>query len=58
MAQITPLVGFNHFVLQGMTKREITYIARVAMPFCWLMVLAVLPVYLFPGIITWLPSHM
>ena len=58
MAQITPPVGFNLFVLQGMTKREITYIARVAMPFFWLMVLAVLLVYFFPGIITWLPSHM
>ena len=58
MAQITPPVGFNLFVLQGMTKREITYIARVAMPFFWLMVLAVLLVYFFPGIVTWLPSHM
>ena len=58
MAQITPPVGFNLFVLQGMTKREITYIAKVAMPFFWLMVLAVLLIYFFPGIITWLPSHM
>ena len=58
MAQITPPVGFNLFVLQGMTKREITYIARVAMPFFWLMVIAVLLIYVFPGIITWLPSHM
>ncbi len=58
MAQITPPVGFNLFVLQGMTKREITYIARVAMPFFWLMMLAVLLVYFFPGIITWLPNRM
>jgi len=58
MAQITPPVGFNLFVLQGMTKREITYIAKVAMPFFWLMVIAVLLIYVFPGIITWLPSHM
>jgi C4-dicarboxylate transporter, DctM subunit len=58
MAQITPPVGFNLFVLQGMTKREITYIAKVAMPFFWLMMVAVLLVYFFPGIITWLPSHM
>ena len=41
-----------------MTKREITYIARVAMPFFFLMVIAVLLIYFFPGIITWLPSHM
>ena len=58
MAQITPPVGFNLFVLQGMTKREITYIAKVALPFFWLMVLAVLLVYFFPSIVTWLPSHM
>ena len=58
MAQITPPVGFNLFVLQGMTKRDIAYIARVAMPFFWLMVVEVLLIYFFPGIITWLPSHM
>ena len=58
MAQITPPVGFNLFVLQGMTKRDIAYIARVAMPFFWLMVVAVLLIYFFPGIITCLPSHM
>ena len=58
MAQITPPVGFNLFVLQGMTKRDIGYIARVAMPFFWLMMAALLLIYLFPGIVTWLPSHM
>ena len=58
MAQITPPVGFNLFVLQGMTRREITYIGRVALPFFFLMVVAVMLVYFFPGIITWLPSHM
>ena len=41
MAQITPPVGFNLFVLQGMTKREITWIARVAFPLFLLMVVAV-----------------
>jgi tripartite ATP-independent transporter DctM subunit len=58
MAQVTPPVGFNLFVLQGMTKKEITYIAHVALPFFFLMVAAVLLIYFFPGIITWLPSHM
>ena len=32
MAQITPPVGFNLFVLQGMTKKQITWIARVTLP--------------------------
>jgi tripartite ATP-independent transporter DctM subunit len=58
MAQVTPPVGFNLFVLQGMTKREITWIGRVALPFFFLMVAAVLLVYLFPGLISWLPAQM
>ncbi len=58
MAQITPPVGFNLFVLQGMTKKEITYIAKVAMPFFFLMVAAVLLIYFVPGIVTWLPANM
>ncbi len=58
MAQITPPVGFNLFVLQGMTGRQLTYIARVTLPMFFLMVLAVILLYLFPGIITWLPQQM
>jgi C4-dicarboxylate transporter, DctM subunit len=58
MAQITPPVGFNLFVLQGMTKKEITYIAKVALPFFALMVVAVLLIYFVPGIVTWLPANM
>ncbi len=58
MAQITPPVGFNLFVLQGMTKKEITWIARASMPLFLLMLLAVLLLYFFPGIVTWLPSRM
>jgi C4-dicarboxylate transporter, DctM subunit len=58
MAQITPPVGFNLFVLQGMTKRDIAYIARVTLPFFFLMVAAVLLIYCFPGIVTWLPKNM
>jgi TRAP-type C4-dicarboxylate transport system permease large subunit len=58
MAQITPPVGFNLFVLQGMTKKEITWIARVSMPLFFLMVAAVALLYFFPGLVTWLPSRM
>ena len=58
MAQITPPVGFNLFVLQGMTKREIGWIASVTLPFFFLMLLAVALVYAFPQIITWLPARM
>jgi C4-dicarboxylate transporter, DctM subunit len=58
MAQITPPVGFNLFVLQGMTGREIGWLARVALPFFLLMVAAVALVWLFPGIVTALPARM
>ncbi len=58
MAQITPPVGFNLFVLQGMTQREIGYISRVTLPFFFLMLAAVALVYLFPQIATWLPAQM
>ncbi|MCV0438060.1 MAG: TRAP transporter large permease subunit [Hydrogenophaga sp.] len=58
MAQITPPVGFNLFVLQGMTQREITWIARVCAPYFFLMVLALLLLWWFPQIALWLPSRM
>jgi C4-dicarboxylate transporter DctM subunit len=58
MAQVTPPVGFNLFVLQGMTKREIGTIARAAFPFFLLMVVMVLVLYLFPALVTFLPQQM
>ena len=58
MAQITPPVGFNLFVLQGMTGRELPWIAKVAMPMFFLMCFAVVLLYVFPGIVTWLPQQM
>ncbi len=58
MAQITPPVGFNLFVLQGMTGRHLTWIARVALPMFGLMCLALALLYAFPGIVTWLPQQM
>jgi C4-dicarboxylate transporter DctM subunit len=58
MAQVTPPVGFNLFVLQGMTKREIGGIARAAFPFFLLMVLMVVLLYVFPQLVSFLPDHM
>jgi TRAP-type C4-dicarboxylate transport system permease large subunit len=58
MAQITPPVGFNLFVLQGMTRREIGWIARVTLPFFFLMIAAVALIYVFPQIVTFLPQQM
>ena len=58
MAQITPPVGFNLFVLQGMTKRGIGWIARVTLPLFALMVAAVGLIYFFPELVTFLPQQM
>ncbi|MDP4772933.1 MAG: TRAP transporter large permease subunit [Limnohabitans sp.] len=58
MAQITPPVGFNLFVLQSMTERQITWIARVCLPYFLLMGLALALLWWFPGLATWLPSRM
>jgi C4-dicarboxylate transporter DctM subunit len=58
MAQITPPVGFNLFVLQGMTGKELTWIAKVTLPMFFLMCLAITLIYAFPGIVTWLPQQM
>ena len=58
MAQITPPVGFNLFVLQSMTGKSILYVARVTLPFFVLMAIAVTLVWLFPEIATYLPSQM
>ena len=58
MAQVTPPVGFNLFVLQGMTKRSIGTIARAAFPFFLLMVLMVALLYGFPQLVTFLPDQM
>ncbi len=58
MAQITPPIGFNLFVLQGMTGLEISYIARTAVPMFVIMVVMVIVMIAFPGLATWLPENM
>ncbi len=58
MAQITPPVGFNLFVMQGMTGHDIAYISRAALPLFLLMVVAVGLILVFPEIVTYLPEQM
>ena len=58
MAQITPPVGFNLFVLQGMANKDMGYIAKSAFPLFLLMVLAVVLVVIFPEIALWMPEQM
>ena len=58
MAQITPPVGFNLFVLQGMANKDMGFIARSAFPLFILMILAVIIIIIFPEIVLWLPQQM
>jgi tripartite ATP-independent transporter DctM subunit len=58
MAQITPPVGFNLFVLQGLTGKNMFYVARASLPFFVLMVLAVAIIWQFPEVVTYLPGKM
>ncbi len=56
MAQITPPIGFNLFVLQGMTGRDMGFIARASFPMFLVMCLFVVVLVTFPGLATWLPG--
>ncbi|MEM8539817.1 MAG: TRAP transporter large permease subunit [Pseudomonadota bacterium] len=58
MAQITPPIGFNLFVLQGMTQHEMGYIAKAALPMFLIMVVMVFVLIMFPELATWLPENM
>jgi len=58
MSQITPPVGFNLFVLQSLTGRNILMIAKAAIPFFMLMLLALTTIIAFPSIVTFLPNSM
>ena len=58
MSQITPPVGFNLFVMQGLTKINILKIAGYALPFFFLLLTAIVLLTVFPQIATWLPELM
>ncbi len=58
MALITPPIGFNLFLVQGMTGRDIGFISRAAAPMFGLMLLAVMLLIAFPEIALWLPEAM
>jgi C4-dicarboxylate transporter DctM subunit len=58
MAQITPPVGFNLFVIQGLTEDGLGYIARVTAPYLAIMVLFTMVIAIFPDIALWLPRYL
>ena len=56
MAQVTPPVGFNLFVIQGLTGESIGRIARATFPFFIILVFFTLLIAIFPGIVMFLPN--
>jgi tripartite ATP-independent transporter DctM subunit len=57
IAEVTPPVGFNLFVLQSMTGKDSNYIAKVSLPFFAMMVVAVALITIWPELVTWLPDQ-
>ena len=58
IAQITPPVGFNLFVVQGLTGKNIVQVGKAVLPFFLLLCLGIVILTFFPEIVTWLPSKM
>ena len=58
IAEVTPPVGFNLFVLQNMTGKDSTLIAKAAIPFFLCLVLCIVLITVFPEIVTWLPDEL
>lgn len=58
MAQITPPVGFNLFVIQGLTEEGLGYVARVTLPYLIIMVLFTMMIAVLPDIALWLPRYL
>ncbi|MDP2574549.1 TRAP transporter large permease subunit [Vibrio penaeicida] len=58
MSQITPPVGFNLFVIQALTGKDILYVARAALPFFLLILVGLVMITVFPEIVTYLPTTM
>jgi len=56
MAQITPPIGFNLFVLQGMTGKDMAFISKASFPMFLVMCVFVVFLVMFPGLATWLPG--
>ncbi|PWQ96252.1 TRAP transporter large permease [Leucothrix arctica] len=58
MSQITPPVGFNLFVIQALTGKNIFYVAKAALPFFFIIASAIVIITLFPNLVLYLPTLM
>jgi tripartite ATP-independent transporter DctM subunit len=58
IAELTPPLGFNIFVLQNMTGRDSNYVALASLPFFLMMILCIGIITAFPELATWLPDAL
>nr|WP_033450898.1 TRAP transporter large permease subunit [Bordetella bronchiseptica] len=58
MAQITPPVGFNLFVIQSITGRSLSFVARATLPFFLLLLAWAMALAVWPEIVLWLPGTL
>jgi TRAP-type C4-dicarboxylate transport system permease large subunit len=58
IAEVTPPLGFNLFVLQTMSGKDSLYVAKASIPFFFMLVAAIALITVFPGIATWLPEAL
>jgi len=58
MAQITPPVGFNLFVIQGITGDSLSYLAKVTLPYLLIMIIFTMLLVIFPQIVMFLPNAL
>lgn len=58
MSQITPPVGFNLFVIQALTGKSIIYVAKAALPFFFMIAIAIVLITAYPSIVLYLPTLM
>ena len=56
IAEVTPPVGFNLFVLQTMSGKDSFYVGKASIPFFFMLVLSIVIITIWPGCVTWLPD--
>jgi tripartite ATP-independent transporter DctM subunit len=58
IAEVTPPLGFDLFVLQTMSGRDSNYVAYASIPFFFMMILCIVLITIFPEIVTWAPDYL
>jgi len=58
IAEVTPPLGFDLFVLQTMSGRDSNYVAWASLPFFFMMILCIAIITIFPEIVTWAPDYL